>query len=1085
MRHFYSASALALLTMIGATTAAVAQETTSSIRGSVASPEGPVVGANVTVTHTPSGTVQSIMTVDGGTFVLSGLRPGGPYTVKVDAAGYPEASFEGVSLTVGEPYNMPIVLDGTALEGLVVSARRPVEGASSVYNRDTIEAVASVQRDIRDIARRDPFASFNPTTRAVSVAGANGRTNRFSVDGVRFSDNFGLQSGGLPTGRGPVPVDAIEQLSVKIAPYDVAEGDFQGGAVNVVLRSGGNDFHGSAFVTYSSDGLMGDEVRGQPVSLDLKSENWGFFASGPLIKDRLFFAASYERLTQTEPAPFGLAGSPQPLPASSLSQATLDLVSGIAANVYNYDTMGLITVRPETDEKYTIKIDANLTDKHRAAYTYIHNEGQTIAAGGGSTSTSSPSLGYASYATYEPELVDSHVLQLNSSWTNNFSTEMRLNWREATKIPSFYGGDPTISQFQVCTDSVSVGSQFACAQGTSAAPGAARLFFGTEQFSQADVVGQEQYGAELIGRWILGNHVIKASALASRLNINNVFVHSSKGLYFFDSIADFNSRNAGSFSYQNSITGNLDDLSAAFSYNQYTFGLQDSWDILPNVNILYGARWDMFGMDDKSPLNPAFVTRQGFANNNNIDGNVVFQPRAQVTWKPRDDLTVRAGVGLFSGGTPDVFLGNSFSVAGRFGNTITLQRDSTSATGCTANSIPSTVPLATAQAICAAALNNVDGRVIDPLVVNFLRTNTAALASSPVNALSDDFDLPSLWKFSTSVDYRMNLGGFWGDGWSFGGDLYYGKVKNAAYYTDLRLTQVNTAPDGRPIYADTFTNSNNQDLLQTNSSRGYSFSAVARATKIWDFGLITGLSYTYSDVTSYGDMNGSTASGTYGAQPGVDPNLPAYGTSEYEIKHNVKLSADYSKEFFEGYETRVNLFADYRSGLPYSLTMNTVTNRNVYGTVGSFNRFLLYVPDVSSQTADPRVTYNSTATYTAFRDFVLAEGLTQGAIIGKNTQTAPDYFKVDLHLEQELPAPYTPGKLIAFADVENLLNLINEKYGAYRTVPLLSPVVNVNCVAAPGNACAQYSYSNFTAPVVTNNGRLGLWTVRLGMKYQF
>lgn len=1085
MRNLFATSAVAAI-LASTATAVYAQETTSSVRGSVTGADGPISGATVTVTHTPSGTTNTVVTGGEGAFVASGLRPGGPYTISVAAPGYATATFRDVSLAVGQPYNLPVALDYGVEELVVTAARRPADPLSSVFNRESIEGVASVARDIRDVARQDPFASFNPVTRGVSIVGANNRTNRFSVDGVRFSDNFGLQEGGLPTGRGPVPLDAIEQLSVKVAPYDITEGDFQGGSINVVLRSGENDFHGSAFYTYTDDSLTGDSSRGTPVNLDMESKNWGAFLSGPILKDRLFFALSYEKLDEVVPAQYGLAGAPNVVP--NLDQSTLDAVSGIAQSVYGYDTLGLLAARPETDEKYTAKLDYNFTDKHRLSYTYIHNEGETIALGGGSTNPVSPTLGYQSYATHEPEEVDSNVLQLNSNWTNNFSTELRVNYRESSKIPVSFGA-PGFAQFQVCTDPVSAGSPLTCTQGAGGVLGSPRLYFGTEQYSQKDIVGQTQYGAELVGRLSVGNHVIKGQVAYSNLDIENVFVHSSLGLYTFDSVSDFENRQASVLSLQNSITGDLSDLSASFTYKQITLGLQDSWDVTPAINITYGLRGDLYKMDDSSPLNASFVNRYGFANNYNIDGNLVLQPRFNVTWRATDNLTIRGGVGLFSGGAPDVFIGNSFSVAGVYGNTITIERDPTTPTGCSTRSFPATMAVATAQQICQAALNNVTGNSFDPLVLQYLQTNTAALSSSPVNAMSKDFELPSTWKVTLSADYIADLSRFHlGDGWKFGADLYFGKTQNAAIYTDLRLTQVGTAPDGRPIYADTYTNSSNNDLLMTNTSRGHSLVAVVRADKYWDIGpktgLNTGVSYTYQDIKSVGDMNGTTASGTYGAQPMVDPNYPAYGTSEYEIKHNFKFNADFDHKFFGDYSTRLSMFGEYRSGQPYSLTMNVLNSRAVFGTTGTTSRYLLYVPDVSAIDADPRVTYANVATYEAFRDFVRSEGLGQG-IINKNTQRAPDYFKVDLHFEQEIPTPAIPrmpdARIKLFADIENVLNLINDKYGSYRTVSLLSPVVNVSC----NTSCTQYTYSNFTPPVVTNQTRYGLWGIRVGAKFEF
>ncbi|MEJ0099622.1 MAG: hypothetical protein WDO12_07745 [Pseudomonadota bacterium] len=186
-------------------------------------------------------------------------------------------------------------------------------GPTTTYTREDIEGIPSVQRDIRDIVKQDPFASFNPSIRGVNIAGQNNRTNRFAVDGMRYSDNFGLKQGGLPT-KGPVPLDAVEQLSVKIAPYDITEGDFQGGSINVVMRSGSNRYTGSVFYTYNSDALTGDKSRGIPVDLDFTSKNWGVFASGPILENKLFFALAYEDLKAGRSGRLRPGGRTQPHP---------------------------------------------------------------------------------------------------------------------------------------------------------------------------------------------------------------------------------------------------------------------------------------------------------------------------------------------------------------------------------------------------------------------------------------------------------------------------------------------------------------------------------------------------------------------------------------------------------------------------------------------------------------------------------------------------------------------------------------------------------------------------------------------------
>lgn len=1086
-KHVLATSITLALALAGSPVLLHAQETTSAIRGNVSAETGtPISGATITITHTPTGTTTTSTTGAGGAFASQGLRPGGPYSVRVSAEGFPPVVLSDVYLSVGEPLSLPLVLEsmaGGGLEEIFITASAGgladlSGGPSSSFDRQAIEGVASVARDIRDIARRNAFASFNPNSRGVSIAGQNNRTNRFSVDGVRFSDNFGLQQGGLPTTRGPVPLSAVEQMSIKIAPYDVTEGDFQGGSINVVLRSGGNYFSGSTFYTYTDDSLTGDNSRGVPVNLDFDSKAFGGFLSGPIIEDKLFFAVSYEELKETNPASFGLAGAPNVVP--NVTQAHLDTVSGIAQSVYNYDTMGIRTVLPETDKKYTIKLDWNINDYQRLSYTGISQDGYLQSTGSGSNAVLSPSLNYMSYATNEPEEVNSHVFQLNSDWTNDFSTELRVNYRDYAKVPSSLG-EAGFAQFQVCLDEVNAGNVFECSQ-----TGVPRLFFGTEQFSQADVVKQKQNGIELVGRYELGDHSLKAQVARNEVNITNLFVHSALGVYYFDSIDALRNRQVSQMSWQNSITGSLDDVNASFDYVQYTLGIQDSWNISSAFNLTYGLRWDMYKMDDRPPLNTYFQQRYGFPNTNNIDGNIVPQPRVNLTWWATDRLTVRTGAGLFNGGAPDVFMGNSFSVAGVYGNT--LSNITRTADGCTLGT-SATSPALPAD-VCAAALDNVTGREIPEALKNYLKTNTAALSGAPVNAMTDDFELPSTWKASVTVDYEADLGRL-GDGWNLGADLYYGFVKNAALYTDLRLTPVGTAPDGRPIYADTYTRGTNNDLLMSNTGRGMSKVAVLRVDKSWDNGISASLSYTHSDIDSLSDMGsaltgGSTATGTYGASPMWDPNMPAYGRSSYEISDNWKFNFDYSRAFFGDFITRISLFGEYREGTPYSLTMNSVGSRSMFGTTSTANRYLLYVPNVSSIDADPRVRYANPAVYEALKDYVIDKGLAQGEVVRKNGQDSPDYFKVDLHVEQEIPAGFLPGaRFKLFADVENLLNLIDEDYGSFRYYDPLSTVVNVSCGATSGNDCTQYTYSSFQKPNLLTQNRVGLWSVRVGGSFEF
>ena len=1055
----------------------------------------PVPNATVTVTHLPSGTATVTTTGPDGSFGAPGLRVGGPFTVSVSAEGYGNSSVTDILLTAGQPLRLPISLEEQS--AIVVTAARSGStvlspGPVTALNRGAIEGVASVNRDIRDIARRSPFASLDATNgRGVEIAGQNGRLNLFTVDGIRFSDNFGLNNGGLPTARGPVPLDAIEQMSVKIAPFDISEGNFQGGSVNVLLRSGGNNFHGSGFYSYSDDSLIGDKTRNIGVNLNYKSRNYGAFLSGPIVKDTLFFAFSYERLKEIQPIEIGLAGSANPVPG--LTQATVDAVTSLTQNIYGYDALGVFSASHENDEKYTAKLDWNVTDGQRASFTYIHNSGDVGTANNNSTVPTSPTLGLQSIAYDRQEKLDAGSVQLISDWSDDFSTEARGFYRKNSIIVPNYGGGG-FGQFQICTDPTNpltgAGNALTtCSQGSSAAPGASRIFLGTGQFQQANIVRVETYGGDVSAKLSAGNHTFKGTVGYQYVCVTNVFIRDAAGTYYFDSTADYQNRAANLFNLQGSITGDNSDIYANFGYSNYTFGLQDSWDVTPNLNILLGTRFDLYGSDSLPPLNSSFVQRFGFRNNATIDGKSVLQPRLGITWKVDDRLTVKGGVGKFSGGSPDVLLGNSFSQAGALGNAIGIQR---SAAGC----IDTSTRVALPAALCAAALNNVDGKTVNPLVTNYLQTNTASLGASSTNSQDQGYKLQSSWKFSLSADYSANFGalaGFLGDDWHLGADFYYGKTIDAPNYTDIRAVKIGTMPDGRPRYSTDV--GANTDLYLYNTHAGHSLVAVARIDKrLGD--LAAGASYSFQDVTDVNPLNnGTTASGVYGNAAVVDPNIAVAGTSDYQIRNSIKFNFDYDHEFFRGYKTRLSVFGERRSGRPYSLTMNDPSTTNgrstTFGVAGTSNRFLLYVPNVASRTADALVSYDSAATFAAVQTFIQKNGLEkyQGTIIPKNTQRSPAYFKVDLHLEQEIPTFVGKSRVVLFGDMENALNFIDKDWGSLRQTNLssqqLATVVNVACATTVGSNCTQYRYSSFTNPAIINQARFSLWAVRLGAKFKF
>lgn len=1087
VRYYFAASAAALSIATALATPAMAQETTSSVRGTVESPNGPVAGATVTVTHEPSGTSATSTTDAAGNFSANGLRIGGPFTVTVEADGFESARVTDLSLSAGQAVRLPVVLQGqqeivvtaSALQGASDTSTGPI----TTLNREDIEGVASINRDIRDLARRDPFATIDLTnSRTIEIAGQNGRLNRFSVDGVGFGDDFGLNNGGLPTNRGPVPFEAIEQLSVKVAPFDISEGNFQGGAINVVLRSGGNKFRGGAFYTYTDDSLTGDSTKGVDLNLNFKSKQYGGVLSGPIFKDKLFFMAAYERTEETTPFDSGPQGQGFAAPIPNLSQGQVDQVSGLAKSVYNYDTLGVIRNADETDEKLAVKLDWNVTDDHRASFTYIRSVGDNGFQRNTSTSLTAPSLGLFSTGYQLTEEVNTGVAQVNSSWSDDFSTEVRVRYSDYNRGQISFG-EKTLGQISVCLDPTSVGSATACT------PGVPRVVFGPDQFRHSNKLNTENFGAEFKATLDAGDHTFKMQMGYTDLSTFNLFVANSLGVVYFDSLADFQNRRGGSLTLQNAVPSlDPNDGAANFAAQTYTFGLQDDWQATEDLTLTIGARYDLLGSGDRPPLNNNFVQRYGFSNRETFAGKGVLQPRVGFNWNATERLIVRGGVGIFAGGSPNVFLSNSYSNTGQLTNQINILRDAT----CN-----------TAGTLCSDALNGMALTSFPGSVNNFLATNTASLASAPVNAVDPKLKLARQLRATLSVDYDADLGPL-GNGWLLGANVLYGNVLQGYTWSDIRSVAIGTLPDGRARFnilpGQTGTN---QDLLMTNDTRGRSYIGVVRIEKSFDFGLNIGGSYTRSDVKDVNAITSATASSLYGNNASIDSNGASYGRSIYEIKDQWKFNIGFKTQLFGDNDTRFNLFGEYRSGRPYSLTLLDATGGRspVFGTVGTSGNPLIYVPT----TGDSKVSFATSTDATNFESLITRFGLDKyrGSILPKNTQTSPDFFKVDLNVSQELPLFVGNAKIRLFADIENVLNLIDSDWGALRQVPFsyTAGVATVQCLSAATatgttpvagvvntattQSCAQYRYSGVRDPNINLVTRQSLYGIRVGVKVTF
>lgn len=1084
-KFFLAASAASVSLACGLASPAYAQETTSVIRGTVTTADGaPVAGAQITITHEPSGTVSTTSSAADGTFSASGLRVGGPYTVAIQS-GAGNSSVTDVYTSVGQPYTLPVVLGQDKGQELVVTAQSvrgagvTSDGPQTVLTQTDIGKVASVNRDVRDVERRDPFANIDLSNNgdrggAVSFAGVNPRFNRFTINGVTVGDTFGLNQDASPNIRGPVPLDALAQVSVSIAPYDFLQSGFQGGAIDTVLLSGTNRFQGTGFYSQNTDSLSGSKIQNtvftQP---SFKSETYGATLSGPIIPDKLFFMISGERNTDPRPYSTQLASFTNPTAITNAISAIDSIASG-----KNLDIGDVLTINNRRDEKFAARIDWNITTGQRLSVSYINSYNVQGSPNNTSTSSSTPSYGMSTNAYQLSELLKAGIVQLNSDWTDSFSTETRLIYRRSVRGQEPFGGRPN-GQFTVCADGTSTGSATACSNGVP------RIFFGPDNFRQTNELNYGTFEGSVLLRFKSGDHTLKALVDITRNHTFNNFVPNSLGSWYFDSTSDFASGKANQLQYAAVIDGV--SAAASFHYWQYTFGFQDEWRVSDALTMTVGVRYSLYDMADAPVLNPYFTSRYGFSNTKTYKGLDQFEPRFSFEYRPvGSKFKLRGGIGIFGGGSPDIYMSNSFSNTVTT-NSVTINRDAT---------------CATPGSLCDLALNNVTGQIPSALAAQLANpTFNPNLPKTNTGALDPNFHLPRSLKATLSADYKIA-------GFNLGADFYYSKTIDGVVFVDLRSRYNGYLPDGRLRYTNPyFAGDNNYDILVTNSKEGRSLVGVIRFDKKFDWGLSFGGSYTWQDVKDVGDATSSTINSNYRYQVFADPNYPFYGISDNQIKWAFKYHVGFDHAFFGDYRTVVQLFGETRAGRPYSYTMldNTSNRSAVFGTplTGSVATNLLYVPTGIN---DPLVSYDSAATASALDAFINGSSLNQyrGQIAPKNIARNRAFTRIDLHVEQQIPTFVGGSRITLFADINNLPNLLNKDWGGLAQLgfPYTAALVTVQCLTTPtptGTApgagvvntastqtCSQYRYSSFTTPNASSlNFNGSLYAIRVGVRFTF
>lgn len=1068
MNKPYSKLFTALLLAGSISGAAIAQSTTSTIRGNVSFEAGTIVpDATVTITHTPSGTVSTATTNESGVFSARGLRVGGPYTITVTGSDFIPVEIEGVYLSLDQTFSLPVTVETTSnVEVVTVTGSSAVsgytnDGLSTSLGLQALQKVVSIDRDITDAAQLDPFASVNVQSggaKELSIAGANNRFNSITIDGVPLNDRFGLNANGFPTQRSPISYDAIESLSIQTAPFDVEYNGFTGGTINAVTKSGTNEFHGSLTYLYTDDSFAGDENGEDEFSFNFEEETFAATLGGPLIKDKLFFFVAYDKYEEVAPLSSGPAGSGALNEEENITQADVDQVAQIVSDLWGFD-IGGFTKPPAQDEKILANIDWNINQDHRAKFTYIHTDGNTIREQNGNNFLASDNRLGASSAWYDrSETVESMIAHVFSDWTDDFSTEFKISkTTQSTGQNSLNGAE--FPSFAVFLREVDGDENY--------------LVIGPDRFRHGNELDQEFIQMKFVAEYAWGDHIFKAGVEHERVDVNNLFAQNSEGSYVFDSIDDLSNATASGLLYNNAITNDENDLRAIWGYDYTSVYFQDSWDVNGYLTIDSGIRFDWYGSDGKIRENDNFVDRYNFTNTTDIQSLSVILPRVSFKWLPTDEITVRGGIGKFSGGSPGVWISNSYSNDG-------VISDSSNAFGTVI--VPTTPDAATGQYIPADVLNTLASEAPD----------------GSVNALSPGFKIPTTLKTSIGIAVNTDLGPL-GEDWLLSADLLHNKLENASYWYDQRCKYpVDTAPDGRNVYDCDGNGAPEAIVLASAPDGGDSTLAAVSAIKEWDtsygvFDLFA--SYTHAKVNDIGYGTSSTATSNYSDFAAYDRQSPRVGTSNFEVKHLFKLRFSWTKQFVEGYDTTVSMFATRRTGQPYSYTFSE-NNACVFDVGGgrcareSRNDdagHLLYVPTGIDDPLFASTSFEGdVAAQQEFIDYINSTELGKyaGSIAPRNSDTSDWYTLIDVKVQQELPGFAEGHSLTVAFDIENLGNLINSDWGRIERTAYEYERDVVSAEIVDG----QFEYFDLNSPDSIKNLDLldqSVWQVQFSVKYEF
>lgn len=1071
--------------------------TTAALNGLVLDQKGEALpGANIIAVHVPSGTTYGASSRVDGRFNIPGMRVGGPYKVTVSFVGYENQVKENIFLNLGVASDIKFTMSETNIEigEITVAAQRDAvfssdrTGAATSVNVEALKALPTISRRIGDFTRLTPQASGN------SFAGQDTRFNNITVDGSYFNNSFGLQGQpGDRTGVAPISLDAIEQVQVNIAPYDVRQGNFVGAGVNMVTKSGTNEFSGSAYYQYRNEDLVGTKAGGNTFNPGtFKYNQVGFNLGGPIIQNKLFFFTSFESDEFVEPGTTyraNLGGETVTGSVTRVLSSDLTQLSSFLKDKFGYETGAYQGYDHETPAtRFLAKFDYNLDDNNKISLRYTHLDSETdvlasnsSSLGFGNRRSNTTALNFQNSNYKIKENIRSLIGEWNTRISDNMSNNLIIGYTYQDESRGSRG-----SMFPF-VDILKDGSTY-----TS---------FGFELFTPNNELRYKTFQVQDNFTIYGVDHNLTFGISAERYESENIFFPGSQSVYVYNSLEDF-------YTDANDYLSNPTRTTSPVTINKFQvrwsnipgqdkpvqplkviytgiYG-QDEWQVTKDIKLTLGLRLDVPFFDETGYANKkadslSFRDEGGntvkYSTAKLPDANILFSPRLGFNWDVFGDRStqVRGGTGIFTGKPAYVWISN------QIGNTGVL-------TG-------------------FEQVTSKNTRPFNPNPDAYKPTNvTGQPASSYELALTDpDFKFPQLWRSNIAVDQKLPLD-------LFGTlEFLYNKDVNGVYYINANLPAAQTAfagADARQRWTSNRINSNisNATVLK-NQDVGYSWNIAAALEKPFADGWFAKAAYSYGVSKNTVDA-GSIAFGSWsGNAHSGDPNDPGVSFSQNSPGSRIFATVSYRKEYFDFGATTISLFwegvpASPDPNSPFARTASYSFSGDLNGDGGSSND-LVYIPrDISEMNfqeyTSSGVTYTAQQQAEAWNAFIeqddylkehRGEYAERGGIVGKMV------FRADLSIVQEVFTDFLEKRntLQFRLDFLNIGNLLNKDWGVSErlvtTTPLIVPT-SAQGGPADSQSKAQYRLRAINKQLISKSFEKSLtisdvYRIQLSVRYMF